>query len=212
MNKSSLYWQMLTGLWLTTAALHAQPQPAPMLRSTPAPDFQTEDVNHRSVSLQAYRGQYVLLSFMRNAGCPVCNLWVHQLRQQADTLRHANVAVVLIYDSTPENMRRYLEQAEPLPFTFVADPNHDLYALYNVGGGMGKMMKGMFHGAMGKMKQGKRLFRSPIRQDGRMTTIGADFLIDPQGQLLTAHPGRYLGDHLTVGQILQAVRPLTAVR
>ena len=144
------------------------------------------------------------------AGCPVCNFQVHELLTKADSLQKTNLAVVLVYESTKEHMLSYLNQDEPMPFTFIADPQQQLYNLYGVQGGMGKIIKGMFHGAMGKVKQGKKLFRSPMKQDGHASTVGADFLIDPQGRILDAHYSQFLGDHLTTAQILHAVQPMGA--
>jgi peroxiredoxin len=168
-----------------------------------APDFQTEDIYGMPVALTRLRGQPVLISFMRNAGCPVCNFQVHQLLEQADSLKARNIAVVLVYQSSRQNLLEYLS-GQSLPFTFIADPDNKLYTRYGIEQGMGKMMKGMFKGALGKMQKGKKLFKSPIRQDGKSTTIGADFLLDGQGKVIKVHYGEYLGDHLQPSQILAA--------
>jgi peroxiredoxin len=168
-----------------------------------AHDFQTEDIYGTPVSLTRLRGRPVLISFMRNAGCPVCNFQVHELLEQADSLKARNIAVVLVYQSSRQNMLEYLS-GQSLPFTFIADPDSKLYIRYGIGQSMGKMMKGMFKGAMGKMQKGKKLFKSPIKQDGKSTTIGADFLIDEQGKVVKAHYGEYLGDHLQPAQVLAA--------
>jgi peroxiredoxin len=168
-----------------------------------APDFHTQDVYGKPVSLTNLRGQPVLLSFMRNAGCPVCNFQVHELLREADSLRAKNIAVVLVYQSSRENLLQYVS-AQSLPFLLVADPDNKLYQRYGIEHGMGKMMKGMFHGAMGKMQKGKKLFASPIRQDGNATTIGADFLLDEQGKIIKAHYGKYLGDHLAPAEVRAA--------
>lgn len=169
----------------------------------PAPDFQTQDIYGNPVSLSGLRGRPVLLSFMRNAGCPVCNFQVHELLAQADSLKARNIAVVLVYQSSRENLLGYLS-GQALPFTFVADPDNQLYRRYGIEHGMGKMMKGMFNGALGKMRKGKRLFTSQVKQDGNGTTIGADFLLDGQGTVVKAHYGAYLGDHLAPAEVLAA--------
>lgn len=168
-----------------------------------APDFQTEDIYGKAVSLAHLRGQQVLISFMRNAGCPICNFQVHELLGHADSLKARNIAVVLIYQSSSQNILEYLS-GQPLPFTFIADPENKIYARYGIEQGMGKMMRGMFYGAMGKMQKGKKLFKLRVKQDGNRTTIGADFLLDGQGKVIKAHYGQYLGDHLKPAQVLAA--------
>ena len=184
-------------LVLSASSGFAQPK---VQQGQSAPAFSVRDVYDNEVSLAAMKGQKVLLSFMRNAGCPVCNFHVHELLAKSDSLKARNIAVVLIYQSTKENMLTYLEQ-EKLPFVFVADPENKLCDLYGIENGMGKMMEGMFRGAMGKMKKGKRLFKSKVKQDGSKTTIGADFLLDESGKVLQAHYGRHLGDHLPIADI-----------
>jgi hypothetical protein len=66
---------------------------------------------------------------------------------------------------------------------------------------MGKVFKGLFHGAFKKMNKGKKLFRNKIELDGTTDRIGADFLIDENGLVNTAYYGKYLGDHLPIDAI-----------
>ena len=88
----------------------------------------------------------------------------------------------------------------------VPNPDQSLYQLYEVEKSSGKMIRGMWHGAMGKMKKGKQLFKEKIKQDGTATRIGADFLIDERGNLITAYYGKFLGDHLLLEAINQFLR------
>ncbi len=172
------------------------PLPMPVVEHQPAPDFSTTDFNGQPVSLRGLRGQRVLLSFMRNAGCPVCNLRVHELRQKADSLRAANTAVVLVYESPATALREYLG-AEPWPFTFIADPGQILYAQYGVETSVGKFLRSMGNGVMAKGKAGAALDHKPLaKQDGNTTRIGADFLLDEHGVVERSHYGRFVGDHL----------------
>lgn len=202
---------LFISLWLASLSVHAQPQVVmPLQSNQSAPSFQAQDVRGNAVSLKTFQGHFLLLAFMRNAGCPVCNFHIHQLLTKADSLQKANIAVVLVYESTNENLLHYLNQDEPMPFTFIADPQQQLYSLYGVKGDMGKLMKGLFYGAMGKMRQGKRLFRSAMKQDGHVSTVGADFLIDPKGQILDAHYSQFFGDHLTTAQIIHQVQLVSA--
>ncbi len=192
------------GLGLVSASFYAYSSstsfasdpPMKIQENRPAPDFSTTDVFGQPVSLRTLRGHRVLLSFMRNAGCPVCNLRVHELRQKADSLRAANTVVVLIYESSAERMREYVG-AEKWPFTFVADPNLALYEQYGVETSVGKFLRSMGNGVMAKGKAGGALAHKPLgSQDGNTTRIEADFLLDEQGTVLKAHYGRFVGDHL----------------
>lgn len=165
-----------------------------------APTFTITDVNGSLVKLAAYKGKKVLLTFYRNVGCPVCNLRFHELAMQADTFKAKGLIVLAVYESSAENMRQYVEGENPYAI-MIPDPNQDLYTLYHIERSTGKMMKGMFHGAMGKMAKGKKLFKRSIKQDGNANRISADFLIDENGRVQIAYYGKYIGDHLPVSDI-----------
>jgi thioredoxin-dependent peroxiredoxin len=185
--------------WPLTARAQApvsSQNPMALQPGQPAPDFAATDVFRQPVSLTALRGHRVLLSFMRNAGCPVCNLRVHELQQKADSLRAANTVVILVYESTAERMREYLV-GETLPLTFIADPEQALYARYGVETSTLKFLRSMSNGVIAKGKAGTALAHKPLaKQDGNTTRIEADFLIDERGILEKVHYGRFVGDHL----------------
>ncbi len=172
----------------------------------PAPLFATHDVHGHDVDLSKLKGQKTYLAFERNAGCPVCNLHTHQLLAHAETLQRHGVVVVMIYESTVEKMKEYLGDTI-YPFHFVADPQNKLYHLYGVERSMMKVMRGLFHGLMSKVREGTRLFRKPMKQDGHMDRVPAEFVIDDKGKISVAHYGRFVGDHLPVADLLKALLP-----
>jgi thioredoxin-dependent peroxiredoxin len=168
--------------------------------SQAAPAFVIKDINGVSVNLADYKGKKIMLSFYRNVGCPICNLRFHELQEQADYFKSKGLILLAVYESSSENMREYLE-GERFYATMIPNPDLSLYKLYKIEKGMGKVMKGMFHGAMGKMKKGKKLFHKKIKQDGSSSRISADFLIDENGNIKTAYYGKFVGDHLPMADI-----------
>lgn len=130
------------------------PKPMKIMAGQPVPSFVTKDVYGKEISSKSLLGRKTLVAFMRNAGCPVCNFQVHELLQQSDSLQKKGIDVVLIYQSSPETLITYLEQ-DKYPFTFIPDPGNDLYQLFSVKRSMGKVFKGMFNEAIGKMTKGK---------------------------------------------------------
>lgn len=165
-----------------------------------APNFVTKDVNGTIVNLADYKGKKIMLTFSRNVGCPVCNLRFHELQAQADTFKTKGLILLAVYESTAEHMKQYLEGENPYAI-MIPNPEQNLYELYNIDRSMGKIMKGVFNGAMGKMLKGKKLFNQKIKQDGNANRIGADFLIDENGKVQTAYYGKYIGDHLPMSDI-----------
>lgn len=168
--------------------------------SQAAPGFTVKDVNGNVTDLGLFRGKKVLLSFYRNVGCPICNFRFHELEQQSDLFARKGLVVLAVYESSAENMKQYLAD-ERVYASMIPNPEEDLYELYDVDRSMGKMVKGMFHGAMGKMKRGKKMFKTKVSQDGNSDRIGADFLIDEGGNIITAYYGKYVGDHLPLETI-----------
>ena len=167
-----------------------------------APAFTTQDVYGSSVNLADFKGQKVLLSFYRNVGCPVCNVRFHELQQESAYFQSKGLIVLAVYESSAENMKQYLDN-DTVYAKMIPNPDLSIYSLYEVERSMGKLMKGMFHGAMGKMKKGKKLFKKKIEQDGSKDRVGADFLISEDGIIHTAYYGKYVGDHLPVSEIKQ---------
>jgi peroxiredoxin Q/BCP len=170
-----------------------------------APLFTTSDVNGAPVNLADFKGKKVLLTFYRNIGCPICNLRFHELQEQAGYFKSKGLVLLAVYESAADHMKRYLEGENPYPI-MIPNPDQSLYQRYDIDKSMGKVMKGLFHGALGKGKKGKKLFKQEIKADGSADRIGADFLIDESGKINTAYYGKFLGDHLPVTEIKQFLK------
>ena len=170
--------------------------------NTIAPVFETTDVFDKSFSLADNKGKKVFLIFMRFAGCPVCNFHVHQLLKNADRFKKKNIKVVLVYESSKSIMLDYLKD-EKFPFTFIADPDNKLYKLYAVETSLGKLLSSLFKGMMAKVMAGKKLFKKKITDDGKVTRMEAEFLIDETGKISIAHYAEYLGDNVELNNFLK---------
>jgi len=166
-----------------------------------APTLSTTDVYGQPFSLTSLKGSKVLLCFMRFAGCPVCNLRVHQLLKEKDAFTERNIKVVLIYESSKENMLEYLE-GEKYPFTFIADPENKFYKSYGLEKSWSKFFASFFKGALGKVMKGQKLFTKKITNDGAIHRMEANFLMDETGKIVQAHYAKFLGDDLPIHEIL----------
>ena len=177
-------------------------------RNKRAPSFVATDVFGNKITLDDFIGKKVLLTFYRNVGCPICNLRFHEMELHAEYFHRHNVVLVSVYESSAAHMKQYLDGNTPFSI-MIPDSTLELYTRYGVERNTGKLLKGMFHGAMGKMKKGKKLFTKEISQDGNSNRIGADFLIDENGTVIAAHYGKYVGDHLSVEAIKELVMQVT---
>jgi peroxiredoxin len=166
----------------------------------PAPDFTVTDTSCNEVSLRKLKGSKIFLIFERNVGCPVCNLHFHELARRASYFSDRRIKVILVYESPREKLKEYVSDGNCL-FSFVPDPDNELYAKYSVERSFTKMIRGLTQGLLSKAKTGAKLFRKPMKQDGHTATIPAEFLIDEHGNLSIVHYGNYLGDHLPLSAI-----------
>jgi peroxiredoxin Q/BCP len=167
-----------------------------------APGITTTDVYGQPFSLASLKGSKVLLSFMRFAGCPVCNLRVHELLKQSEAFANQGIKVVLIYESSKENMLTYL-QAHKYPITFLTDPENTFYKAYGLEKSWSKFFSSFFKGALSKIMQGQKLFVKKPNNDGSINRMGADFLIDENGKISLAHYAAFMGDDLPIQRILK---------
>lgn len=175
-------------------------KPMKIKEAQQAPLFTSKDVYGNEIKLSDFKGKKVLLMFNRNVGCPVCNLQYHQLSENAGYFKEKGLVILSVYESSAKSMKEYLE-GEELFSVMIPDSSLDLYKLYDVERNTGKLMKGIFNGAIGKAKKGKKLFSKKMQQDGNTDRINAEFFIDENGTVTKAHYGRYLGDHLTIEEI-----------
>lgn len=172
-----------------------------------APAFSTRDVYGKELDLKKLQGQTLYLSFERNAGCPVCNLRTHELLKHSEFFRAHNITVIMVYESPVETMKAYLGE-NTYPFHFVADPENRLYGSYGVERSFTKVIRALWNGIMEKVAKGKKLFNQPMKQDGHLDRISAEFIIDKSGRISHLHYGRFVGDHLglaTLKSILAGV-------
>lgn len=169
-----------------------------------APAFVTKDVYGNAIDLEKYKGQKVFLAFLRYAGCPVCNLRMHELIANHADIKAAGYQLIAVFESDSATLRGYLQETE-VPFTLIANPDLSLYKRYHVKNSFGKMFKSATdRKTNAAAKSGKRLFKGKkYKRDGNLTRIPADFVIDETGKVTLVHYGTTISDHLSLSTILK---------
>jgi peroxiredoxin Q/BCP len=99
-----------------------------------APAFQTTDVDGTPVTLSSQAKPYVLLAFLRYAGCPWCNLGIHRLALESRMLTQNNCSIVVFVQSTDDKVHENIHERHAIKPTFpiVADPTKKIYRKYGV--------------------------------------------------------------------------------
>lgn len=177
----------------------------PLIENQPAPDFQTADISGNTVRMSALRGKKVLLTFYRHVGCPFTNLRFLELQKLDSYFREMDLVVLAVYESSRENLKRY-SRDESFYARMIANPEFDLYTLYNIEQNTLKILFSMYKGAFAKGAEGRRRFKENFSPEGHTNVLGGDFLIDENGRIQYAYYNQYLGDHLPVNDIIRFLK------
>ena len=151
-----------------------------------APDFIAESVNMGTIKLRNYHGGDVLLIFSRYFGCPVCQLEFDELLQYKKA--HPELKLIYINQSLSAYARAYIEGREvdfPVVTAEKKGDAYPLYALYGVGGFSPQSAIEIFLKGRKALAAGRR--HGPY--EGIETQCPAQFLIDAEGKISSAHYG-----------------------
>ena len=140
----------------------------------------------------------IMLSFFRFAGCPFCNLRMHELVHRFAELGD-DFTIVAVFDSPLDNLVRHASRHNP-PFPVLADENNQYYKEYSIERSLSGLLRGIFLRLPTLMK-GLLMCYIPTTIQGSMTTMPADFLIDRNGIIQKAYYGNDEGDHLHFEQV-----------
>ncbi|MFN2309753.1 MAG: peroxiredoxin family protein, partial [Gammaproteobacteria bacterium] len=126
--------------------------------------------------LDSMRGRPFMLSFLRFAACPFCNLRIHELVSNYAQLPEEFV-IIAVFDSALDNLQRHADRHHS-PFPILADEGNVYHKAYGVEHSIYGVLKGMLvrmptliYGMFGKGYL-------PLRINGSLTTMPADFLVD----------------------------------
>lgn len=103
----------------------------------PAPSFQL-DSSSGSVRLDQYRGRPVVVFFMREFSCVMCQGHVREMKQLSAEHPEAQFLVV---GGGSLTQARQLAARFKLSFPVIADPERQAYARYDLGKAMGLMQR-----------------------------------------------------------------------
>ena len=144
------------------------------------------------------KGKPFMLSFFRFAGCPFCNLRLHELAKRYQEFGD-DFRVVAIFDSPLANLV-FHTRGHKAPFPILADEGNQYYREYGIEHSFGGVMKGMLF-RMPTLMRAMMKGYIPTTIKGSITTMPADFLIDRNGIIQKAHYGSDEGDHLAFDEV-----------
>ena len=168
----------------------------------------TVDAYGKKIDLSAYNKKYVLVAFMRYAGCPYCNLAIHRLSVEYPLLQKNGCDVVVFVQSESDEIIKNIYDRHKLkpPFPIVPDLAKRFYDVY----GVQSSKKAFFGGQVKALPYwlesvGKHGFK-PGKLDGDYFLVPAMFLISTKThKIVTARYGSSFYDHETFTNIYESL-------
>lgn len=142
----------------------------PISAGIPAPDFSSPDETGKIHTLSDYRGSPVVLYFYPKDDTPGCTTEACNFRDDYSAYQAAGVVILGVSPDSPKDHAKFKARYN-LPFTLLADEDHQVCDLY---------------GVWGPKKFMGRSYEGVLR-----TT----FLIDPQGQIAKVFENVKPADH-----------------
>ena len=169
-----------------------------------APDFTATDIYGNTFRLSDLRGKKIVIGFYRNVACPFCNRRVHQLMLNNIKLRKSNAAIVFLFESSNEKLKKSAFHKGVSPWPLIGDPEQQVYKKYGVGTSVLKMMRTFVSSdVMGAMKNAKENgYPMEKDKDASMAMIPADFFINENFVIERAHYGKHMDDHVPLDDLL----------
>ena len=107
-------------------------------QNLPAPLFYLRDIYGRTIDLEQYRNNWILIGFFRHAGCPFCKLRVHALTKVHDEMLGKGLKMIFFFESKSSQLLRSTFHQEVSPIPLISDPEKKLYKAYGLEPSVGK--------------------------------------------------------------------------
>jgi thioredoxin-dependent peroxiredoxin len=139
-----------------------------------APDFSLSDENGVTRKLSDYRGKPVVLYFYPKDDTPGCTKEACGFRDDYDVYEKSGVVVLGVSPDSPKQHTKFKEKYN-LPFTLLADENHqvcDLYGTWGLKKFMGREYEGVLRTTFLIDAQGKvvKIFKN-VKPEGHSAEI-----------------------------------------
>src|SRR5271165_3752545 len=116
-------------LTLFSLAAIAADQPAPPAEGTPAPSFTLPNQEGAQVSLDQFKGKWVVLYFYPKDFTSGCTIEAHNFQRDLDKYTQKNAVVLGVSVDNVDSHKSFCTK-ESLNFKLLADPNHTVVQEY----------------------------------------------------------------------------------
>lgn len=170
-----------------------------------APSIIAEDIYGKKLDLTSLQGsKKVLISFHRYASCPICNFKIRELVKHYDNLSKSGVEIIVFIESSKDKILAAYKNLE-IPFYVIADPENKYYKLYGVRKNTLKIVSGVLNKNTRKMLRENWHTEGERGGEGYTNRMGADFIIDLNGNIEDVQYARFLGDGMNIERVKNCV-------
>ncbi len=104
----------------------------PLQLNTIAPHFVCNDIYGRNIDLNDYKNKKLFIGFFRHAGCPFCNIRVHFLKKNYETLKAKGLEMIFFFESSQAILTQSIFHQEVSPIPLISDPEKIIYQKYGL--------------------------------------------------------------------------------
>jgi peroxiredoxin Q/BCP len=169
-----------------------------------APAFIKNDICGNEINLEKIDNRKILLVFFRYAECALCNFRISEIIQHKQQLKQQDIKFIAVFESPGTSLQNSVANKHQFNFTIIADPNRELYNLYDVKPSWLKLLKTVGFKAIKNAISANRLgFKPGGKIEGAFHQIPADFLIGKDKIIQIAHYGSSVVDHFPLDDIFK---------
>jgi peroxiredoxin Q/BCP len=172
-----------------------------------APDFTATDMAGKKITLSKLKNRYVLLVFLRYAGCPWCNLAIHRLALEYPFFEENDCRVIAFIQSEKSaiNENIYERHSVKPAFSIVADHAREFYELYGVGTSITRTVRSITKIPAWVHSVKHHGFKQ-TKIDGNLFIVPAAFIIDVRSQkIIKTGYGKDFYDEETFVDLYQSI-------
>lgn len=172
-------------------------------RNVSAPIFNVTDVYGRNINLNDYKDNKVLVGFFRHAGCPFCNIRVHNLSKLYEEIKSTGFNMIFFFESSAKLISMSTFHKELTPIPIISDPEKTWYAAYGLEPSGYKSAISHITTFVQTAFEAyqKKLPMHMMKENESISTMPAEFLIDKGLIIKKVHYSERLTDRMNVDEI-----------
>jgi signal peptidase II len=168
-----------------------------------APLFSATTYDQKTLNLSDYHGKKVWLAVFRYATCPLCTLYLHEMRKNFDKLNSDKFQILAVFESKPDDFLKddtgkTQELLQSLPFPLISDPDRKIYRKYKTKRSIWSLFSPKTYI---RLLNAQREGFAQGSIDGNIGQIPAHFLINENGNVAKAYYGKSITDNIPWDEI-----------